>query len=971
MANSNIDARMIRKIADSIGTKVAEQVAKSISAHLAKQGVKGRTGRGGNSNKKNPNQDVNALEGSGNVQSLKKLEDSIEEFNKSSKMFKGTKEALAGSLKFIRPLKAIQELMLENITRGAEQVRDREDPGSLFHDLASRSVEYIQASGTQIENLQKLTEAIVDQRKETHRISQTMASANPNVKKLNSDFTKLTHALENMKDASGNTIDMMQGLGVESMQTVADMKANGIEVDKTSDRYKEQQKVLAEMSAKLKDSADIVSEVTSSVTDSYSGMVRNQRMQFLTAFKVLASAIVYGGYQMINDWSRSFDLLVPVNADLKGSAIVMGMTMNELQEGMVQYRDTLRSESILLGRSVFDAQTLKETQRMGMAIGLSGVEAFNFGMRMKETASRLGMASQASEDSYATMMKTYKQGALAMNMSVSEFGDYLNDLSSDPAFVSIANVIRSRGGDVQAALQKEIVLRARTNKLLGMSNEQIKEQIMLENAKKWAPLTDKYMSEINSNLLVSQLEKVSGLDLSPKAEAALKQYSFNPQLMSKEQKKLFQTEVMPFLSLAQGIYDENMAQQTMDMSDPERLAFSKQQGVVQELIRTFGSNSGLLPILERSAIATANMEKIIAGTRFTKDDVFAALSGTLERTPENEELFSRIDTIMGAGKEEQELLNIQEEQVDLLKNLGFIKNILGGSVKNGLGKILLGMAGIAALLLKGSLIRSFGKGSIAGMGLGLLGKAFGTLRSSVITLNPSMQALAAKLGPGILGKFGLVGIVGAMSAGLATLAYHKLPGFSEAIADLIDGTIEFYDKIKNMLKRIKKWFGFEDEKDEPKYSTELQKEYNMNNEQAAAARRTRIIAKLKAGEYTAGYSTVAQIEKATGDQLASAWQQITKFNQERMSQAEVTEQAGSTGKNQTQLMEETNERLGQLVDKNNELVLYERDKKEATSNARQRLAEMQRVAAADAANWKNTINKAMAEAEANYSLHTA
>jgi hypothetical protein len=596
---------------------------------------------------------------------------------------------------------------------------------------------------------------------------------------------------------------------------------------------------------------------------------------------------------------------------------------------------------------------------MGNSIGLTGTEAFNFGMRMRETSTRLGMSAQASEDSYTTMLDFYKQGALAMNMSVSEFGDYMNELSSDPAFVGLSNVIRSQGGDVQTALANEIKLRARTNRLLGLSNEQIKEQIMLENAKRWAPITERYQSEIQGNLLVNQLEKMSGLDLSPEAEAAFKQFNFDPKMMSEAQRELMAKEVRPFLVTAQGMYNEGLVKASAEMTREQALAFSRRQAVPQELVRLFATGSGMMEYIQQSEVVMANLEKVITGTTFTKEDVLNAISGGMERNTQNAELFDRIDKVMGLGAEEQAETKKSSANVEkVVKTMDLFR----GAVMGGLTKILGGTIAIIGILTKGMLLRRLGANSLRGIGTGIFGGAqtTGGVAGNLANASKGAKSLGgslSRLSKGIIGKGGFLLAATAAGGAMWDLGHAFGSGLYEF--SLVQNAIaNFADSMAWIVNKFKGLFGFGDDKEPPTI-----------DESAAEARRNRLLMRLEQGRFTAGYKTAAEIQKMTVSELAKAQKEIIDHAAKKAAEAEVTESTSSSGRTLIEVQEESNQLMREQNANTKELVHHERDKREESRNGRARIDEARRAAVASAVGYKESVRSIRDAANQDYSLH--
>jgi hypothetical protein len=951
---ANIDPGIIRQIGDAIGKSIASEIGKSISSQMANQGNPERVGRGGNANGVSPN--ASGPTGRGDIKS-------VQELTKSVKLLKDRMGKIAGGTilgmgesKFLNALNLRQGL-LDSFVADAKNIRDNEDSDSVYYKLAQKTIEYIEASGTKISALDDLPQAIERYRIKLHELSKSTDDAS----KLSDEFKSLISNIQNLKDASGNTVDLFEAFDDESKQVIMDIKTHGIEVDKTSDRYKNQVTVMGELSEVMKHSADIISETTKSVANNYETMMLNSRKQFMSAMKMVAVAGAAGVGQMINDAFRAYDYMTPVGAfnatawDLKGTALSMGMSMRDLQMGMMQYRDVLRNEASILGRGVFDGDTIEQIQDMGHAFGLNGQEAFHFGMRMRETAMQLGISSEASRDSYRTMTDMYKETAKTMNMSVSEFGDFMNEISSDPAMAGIANVIRSQGGDLQSRLANEIKLRAQTNKLLGLSNEQIKEQIMLENAKKWAPITERYRADVGVQNLVKQLEKSTGMTLSDEAKEAMRIQAFDPAAMNDEQRKLFQEQVVPFLRAAPAAYNEEISKMSEGMNFNQQMGLARQAAIQKELIRQYSDMAGTTDYLAQSEAVLANMQKFIGESNFTNQDVINAMAGTLERTPDNEELFSRIDTALGKTEASPEAPGFIQK---ILEGLDFFTGI-GVS---GFGKAVGAFGGAVAIFAKTVLMNQLAQSALLGR-MGFKGGGImGWRKQGIGIIGGDLTKSIGKLGA--VSKVAAVGGVAFLATEVAKMGHsfgtwlYSFEGVQLAIADGIDNLVEeTKKKMKYLL--MGPLAHFWDDEDKPSKSEE---------DQTASHRRNRLIDRLEAGRYTAGYNTLAEIKNLSNKQLENVQRELVRYRKEQLEKAELVEQEGSTGKSQTQLLEEQNEILREQTGNTDKLVKAEQKKEEERQGAKKRISDQLAAAEAAAAGWKDMTGSAISNAEADYGL---
>jgi hypothetical protein len=957
----------IKQLFQKFGKDFAEAAAKHIAAKLS-------TESGGPSYADTPSRgsklvsdDSLLQKGGGKIpaaaalnRSVKEMSESFERANRN--IFKKAGESVSSVINTaFHPLAAFSQKQKDRFEEIVGDTRQFADEQLEEHrKMVQHMIGYIEKPGTDLSKLSDTTNLLEEYNVKLHELAN-------NTKSTSAEYGELFNKITNLQEATAGAVDVMGLLDDETQKTLKQMRTKGptVVTDKSSDddkaQYAKEQQALGKLASAMEGSAEVMSEATQMVTTNIQRTIEQHSMKMGTLMKSMAGVSVYGAKNMMDD--ILFRYQANISESFHEAGVRMGMSQDEISQGLLRYRDTLRQEAMSMDGSLYDAaneEAMLQIADAGKAFGLIGGEAFSFGMRIKESAKFTGMAADLNTKE---MVRFYKEAANALNVPIQEFGEIFNDMSKDPAFVGFANNLRLLGSSTQKVLVNEMKSRIKMNKILGLSNENMQQRLNMENAKKWAPIVEKYKSMMGAGQLAEQYERVLGIELSDDQKEILKKYAFDPSNLTAEQKKTFNETIAPLMEAGPALFQERYtqmiqnAQDRGDEAEANRLIAEKAQA--QEILQLFGGFTGEMFDVNRSEQVNAALNNLADKTGISKEEIMNQItSGTV-----NAQLQQAMDTLSGAN----ELLTGKEsEGYEQTGGYGMgtefaykeINEFVQGLTKSSLVQTFSGI-GVAGFTLASSMLQNallMKALTVGGLGqtaakAGILSKAFTkvTGRFSTFSLNPFNKTIAgAQVGvkgldtgirnatSGVAGSFktfsgNLLKVAGAAAmayqvwelgtqAGTAMYEKWKDEDWFIGAGDILGKTIDF----------IKPWG------DDRASQDELDAEnIRMVNE----ARRNRLQAQLDKvgqGHLVKGMST-EEINKRLG--LDGAGKAL-KAQAEAMEEANrINETKGKSGKSVEELLEENNDIQRENQKMNKDKIAEDRVENEKRNSASDILAQ--------------------------------
>jgi hypothetical protein len=809
-------------------------------------------GRGGNSNRAAPlgagGQIPGAIQFNKEVQELAKALNSHGIGNKL-KQFGETLKGVAEAGGITKSIVANQRMEMVEEAKAIMATQS-----GVFQRMSDSMIKYVEADGTNIKELSKLTNTISELRANWHKQTKDQFIEAGDV-----NFGALVDQLEWMETMDPTEFEnLFTELPKSVFETIQKVRAQGFDASKLGpDEIEEVQSALNAVSDALEQGALDIAEVGKSMTGQIADLAADHSKRMTAIMRGTYLALGSGIWQMAED--SLFRFQASIGDTYHKAAIGMGMSHREVQEGMLDYRDTLRMEAAKLGTDIYSSASedrMREIQNMGETFGLVSDEAFRFGMQMMESASLTGLSATLNS---TDMRRFYAESAKTMGMTVQEFGDFFNGLSKDSSFVGFVNNIKAMGGNTQKVLQDEMGRRMKMNKLLGINNEQMQQRINMENSKKWAPLVDKYKSKLGTGELLKKYnEAAGGKALTAEQMEIGKTWAFDPSQLTKDEWKVFNEQVMPLLTVGPELVNrkyEDAAKKAADRGDKAEAERLRGLGNIEKsMLGVFG---GLAPDsfdTKAADVAYAKLGQLgeVSGGIPIEEVLTAISAGTLQAGP----MKDAVDAITGGNEKAMGMADKQLKSIEgiegMLKTYMFGKETARGVGASGAAKMIGGLTGaFGSLFMEMTKYRMLHK-ALTGETItytSMLKNLGGGIKETVTgafsvfhNLGPKIgiNDLAAAAGKhaaqmeaanGALGRFGVrLGTAGKMLGALGAIAAAAFIGWEigkwiyEAIkdspwfTDAADKTFDYFT-LKKERALWNKMFGDESKKDWSKLDT--------------------------------------------------------------------------------------------------------------------------------------------------------
>lgn len=876
-----IDAEL-RKIADNFGKQLADSAAKHFSASMSaspgknQQQYQPSDGRGGKANR-------SPLRGGGEIGSSNVLKQEVDALSKAFHDAKLTTwiSKVGGNIKLLatgdwaKIGENITTRRIEAITGDAAKAAA--GLSGVHKKLATGLIDYVKDNRTNIDELHHNTALLSEINKDLHKVGSS-EEIDPGDKQ----FKNVIFNLENLTDAMGNSVDIFEEMPPHLRAALDSIEKEGLSRAKLKDAtddeieaYNTKQEALGWVTQELETAADTIAHVGVQMTTSAAEMLSANKATIRKFMKGAAAAAGYGAFQFLDDTMYQYQ--TSIDRTYNTAAALMGMSHRQVQDAMLDYRDTLRSQAAMGGTDIYSDQsveTMKHIQSLGKTFGMIKDEAFRFGMQLKDTGRIMGVANMTEDN----MMAFYGNAAKMMNMTVAEFGTHFNTMAKDPAFLAFINTMRLTGNATQESITEELANRIRMNKILGLSNENLQTRLNLENAKRWAPIVERYRSQIGVGQLIETYEQEMGVQLSEAHKAILLQKAFDPSTLTPEQQKIYTNEIAPMWTALPELLQEKLNKMAVDASDEDKQSVLDQIGVVKQMTALFGGmvNSELWTP-DESLIASASLQNVSDATGLTKLEIVQAMADGTAKS--NEKLAGYIATIagddedpIGKGFGMKGLGVFQDTLSDIW---GTVNQLASGAALSGTGKTISGLVGsgigiAAEVWMHNRVMRVLGS-----MG-GIAGKNVGIMRKVGVALGGLSSAAGGGTNALLLNTMGLMKNLGALS--LLTGTFYAAYAAGDALYNSVKDTDLFTDMADNVFGMWDKlWMNTEERREQQKKEG-LINNVNRTPEFSELTRDDQILTikrRLKLAQ-DALHSPTASIANPAGDKQTAAIEELSK-----------------------------------------------------------------------------------------------
>lgn len=689
----------------NIGKKELKDLAEAFAGHLAdefnkKVGFGGKkfnpgSGRGGNANSLQPDDPQGYMNSSGSIKATKTLTKSLDslvlELSKQRMFGNRTKTAESmrpGSttrtasnnfdlslLDRIIPSRIInrkKEEAIDNLTKNAAELVDKNN--GPFKDLAKKTLDYIRNPNTDLKKLDEVTNDIDDLRRSLHQLHKT---GNLN----NRTLTMFADQMALITDHSDEQIDIFGALSKETQELIKSIREGKTTFDQANDKHVG---AVAEISSALENAGNSISEVSMSVSENMQKMIDDIHDRWKTARIAFIASLSFGAVQFAKDITSQYNTLMPRNFWVENLLGNTGLSTEDVFVGISQYRQTLREAAIRNGVDFYDyiGGMLRDGsgQDLGESIGLSGEAAWQFTLKLRDSVRNLGLA--ASPSSYAAMLEFYKDSALLLGKTTEEFAEEFSNLASDPLMISMVNNLLYQGEKANEAFKKEMTSRMRMNKLLGMTNEQLMEQIRLEQKQSYLPLEQKIRESIGKQLLAQSLN----MNLSTRQREILDRGTMSGRnALTPNERAIYDT-----LKAEMNLREVEMRMGENDyVRGSPGLNRDAQVAGARELRRHFMDMAGSFTTQEEGNLIERQV-RALEEMGLSRNTVFQKLRGTMDLTADEKAI---IDKLTGEAAERPPDDGWRSNIKDITTN---IQNIRDAIINNPLLKMGLGLLGIIA-----------------------------------------------------------------------------------------------------------------------------------------------------------------------------------------------------------------------------------------------------------------------------------
>ena len=592
-----MDKNLLERIANELANiykemKTASSTAASSANGAKKSKYEDTKGRGGNLNK-DSDKIERLVAGGGKLpaarelnKNLKELTDSINKSgfkNSIKRAAEGINEAFDN---LIHP-KQSHQARITNVRN--QMLEEAEEFAAMQIDAQKKMLEsvikHIKEEGTDFGTIQKTAGEFEKATIKLHELSNETGDVRDGLNELDEQLKKL-------KEAAVGGYDALSTLSAEQLQVYNERKSNPITGDPNSEEYKKKQKDLQEvihaLNESLTDGANVLNEGTRKISDNIQGMIAEHRVNMTKASKAM---LLVSGHGIMNFFEDTlFQAQANIGTGLRSTALMLGMSHRELQEGFLQYRDVIRLEAGIRKGQVLDSQSedfMEDSANLFRSFGYAEDAAFHMGMRLREAAKNAGIGANLNLKS---MKDFYKGSSIVLNQTVEEFGDFFNDLSKDSGFAAFNYALRTSSKNVQEGMQKEIFTRMKMNKLMGLTNEELQKRLNLEQESAWSSLEEKYKRQTGVKTLMKILEKEGLAKFSGEEYAAVEAHGLNPLATTDAQKDAV-NGVLAILKVAPTLIQEKGAKEYQRTGDIGVL--HRQQALIEQT-RIFGDMTGEL-----------------------------------------------------------------------------------------------------------------------------------------------------------------------------------------------------------------------------------------------------------------------------------------------------------------------------------------------------------------------------------------
>lgn len=324
----------------------------------------------------------------------------------------------------------------------------------------------------------------------------------------NFDLSVIADSLKESAEEQGKTIGEII---VETIQTqIKDTTVSAQKDDHLRAKAKEGQNTQNRSTNNMIDSVELYGVKLGTIMESigYSLSASRDEMyeNIISGTKWGMGIALAGATQLWSD--GAYAIRGQIEEQRRWQAATMGMSNKELLTGMMVYRDTLRKMASEQGIN-FEDLDIEQLQDMGKKYAISGEEAFHYGLRMKEATQLLALGSKANLEH---MSDLYANSARLLNMTVDEFGEQFSEMANDPGLVAFMNIMKGTGPNMQATLAKELTTRIKVNKVLGQSNDHMKERMRLEAGNKFGGIEAFIKRQVGTSMEMDLLSDVTGID---------------------------------------------------------------------------------------------------------------------------------------------------------------------------------------------------------------------------------------------------------------------------------------------------------------------------------------------------------------------------------------------------------------------------------------------------------------------------
>lgn len=252
----------------------------------------------------------------------------------------------------------------------------------------------------------------------------------------------------------------------------------------------------------------------------YSNIFKDAKAQFKNALlSFVKTTVIVGGRQIIEDYNATKRYNLRDTG--YGKAFGMGMSQAELATLVGQNKTFLRVMG--KGNEMSPVQTgqLSDLQNAAKMFGVYGKDAAELTARFGSLQLELGQS--VNPRAIKSQMEDFKKLSDVTDMTVEQLQDFYTELNQSGYISSLNSKYASKSEEErQKAVNSEIEQRYKLNKVLGYSNEYLKQQIQLQNNAKYANIEQRAREYMGSELLLSTYKDISGEQLSGKQAELLK-----------------------------------------------------------------------------------------------------------------------------------------------------------------------------------------------------------------------------------------------------------------------------------------------------------------------------------------------------------------------------------------------------------------------------------------------------------------